>query len=97
MSSTKKKSFIRLRPKDGEREKHVGDGLEGLDVFDEGLAVLALGVVQHRLLLLRLPTLGPFLKSILDKTNSFKLIGMLSKNKFVPLQILIMGVTMDRL
>jgi hypothetical protein len=57
--------LVKESPEDWEGQEHVGDGLEGFDVVDEVLAVLFLGIVQHRLLLLRLATGAPLLECVL--------------------------------
>ena len=62
--------LIEQSPENGERQEHVGDRLEGLHVLDERPAVLLLGVVQDRLLLLRLPALGPLLQCVLHQEQT---------------------------
>ena len=62
--------LIKESPENGEGQEHVGDRLERLHVLDERAAVLLLGVVQDRLLLLGLPAFRSLLEGVLHREQT---------------------------
>ena len=64
-SESNKNLLIEESPEDGKWEEEVGDGLEGLDVVDEGLSVFFFREIQNRIFLLGLATAPPLGKRML--------------------------------
>jgi hypothetical protein len=60
--------LVKERPEDGHGQEDVDDALQRLHVLDEGIAVLVLGVVQHRVELLRLAMLPPLAECVLKES-----------------------------